>query len=205
MTVEYREIAGYPGYRVGDDGSVWFAWVNTRWGRRLRDTWKRMKPGTHHKGYLYVNLTPAEGGSYKTFRVHRLILGAFVGPCPEGMQCRHLNGIKKDCSLGNLKWGTHEENCEDNRRLGSYTKASRTRWYTHDGKTMCLKDWARHLNVPYTTLYLRIRRLVMSFVDAISAPFEGLSANGGRAKRLTRSTKRSPTAGPGSPHVASTQ
>lgn len=118
-TVEYREIQGFPGYRVGSDGSVWNCWVNCRWGRRMTDRWKRMKPGTHQRGYLYVNLTRI-GERYKTFRVHRLVLAAFVGPCPEGMECRHLNGIKTDCRLENLCWGTGEENRQDNHDAGIY-------------------------------------------------------------------------------------
>lgn len=30
--------------------------------------------------------------------------------------------------------------------------------YTFDGKTMSLKEWARYLDIPYTTLYCRIKR-----------------------------------------------
>jgi len=45
--------------------------------------------------------------------VHRLVLEAFVGPCPEGMQCRHLDGDKTNNSLSNLKWGTPSENNSD--------------------------------------------------------------------------------------------
>jgi hypothetical protein len=123
-TVEYRDIPGFPGYRVGSDGSVWFAWITCRAGRKLTSRWKLMKPGVHRKGYLCVNLTPPEGGRYQTFRVHRLVLGAFVGPCPEGMECRHLNGIKADCRLENLAWGTPEQNRQDSRDLGSYDRGS---------------------------------------------------------------------------------
>jgi len=119
-TVVYEDISGYPGYRVGDDGSVWFAWRTCRSGRRLTDRWKEMKQGTHAKGYRYVNLTPAEGGKYRTFRVHRLVLEAFVGACPEGMECRHRLGIKTDNRLTEISWGTPEENREDNRVLGAY-------------------------------------------------------------------------------------
>jgi len=36
------------------------------------------------------------------------------------MECRHLNGIKADCSLANLAWGTKAENTEDNHRLKVY-------------------------------------------------------------------------------------
>lgn len=45
--------------------------------------------------------------------VHRLVLEAFVGPCPDGMECRHLDGNPTNNKLENLCWGTHEENWQD--------------------------------------------------------------------------------------------
>lgn len=81
-----------------------------------------MKIGVHKRGYCIVNITPFEGRGYKTFRVHRLVLTAFVGPCPEGMECRHLNGNKTDNRLENLCWGTQEENRQDTRDHGTYKK-----------------------------------------------------------------------------------
>lgn len=106
--VTYRVISGYPDYRVGDDGSVW----------RVRtvdsiEQWRRMKTSPNDRGYLRVNLYPSGGGKYRTFRVHKLVLEAFVGPCPEGLESRHRNGIRTDNNLTNLKYGTYEENQED--------------------------------------------------------------------------------------------
>jgi hypothetical protein len=39
-----------------------------------------------------------------------LVLETFVGPCPEGMQCAHLNGDPSDNRLVNLAWVTPTEN-----------------------------------------------------------------------------------------------
>ena len=122
FTPTRKEIAGFPGYQVGDDGSVRYAWTTCRAGRRLGDKWRPMKLSPSSRGYLRVNLTPLEGGSYRTFRVHRLVLEAFVGPCPDGMECRHLNGVKTDNRLDNLSWGTPGENRDDNRALGAYQR-----------------------------------------------------------------------------------
>ncbi len=58
-------------------------------------------------------------------RVHRLVLLVFVGPCPPGMGCRHLNGNPADNRLENLAWGTHTENMADRNRHGNYTRGSR--------------------------------------------------------------------------------
>ena len=37
----------------------------------------------------------------------------FIGPCPAGMEARHLNDVKKDNRLENLRWGTHGDNVQD--------------------------------------------------------------------------------------------
>ena len=51
--------------------------------------------------------------------VHRLVLLAFVGPCPEGMECRHKNRKRDDNRLDNLEWGTPDDQVEDKIRHGS--------------------------------------------------------------------------------------
>ncbi len=135
------------------------------------------------RAYRYVNLTPPEGKRYQTFRVHRLILETFVGPCPEGMECRHLDGNPANNCLNNIAWGTREQNIEDNRKNGSYAKTHRATAFEHDGKTMCLKDWAVHLNVPYSALWQRVSKLGMTFEEAITRPFLGIAGNGKKPKQ----------------------
>jgi hypothetical protein len=49
-------------------------------------------------------------GDRRTVAVHRLILGAFVGPCPEGHEANHKNGDKHDNRVENLEWVTQSEN-----------------------------------------------------------------------------------------------
>lgn len=59
-------------------------------------------------GYLIVNL--AKFGKYKTFKVHRLVAEAFI-PNPENKPCiDHINTIREDNRVENLRWVTHEEN-----------------------------------------------------------------------------------------------
>lgn len=55
-------------------------------------------------GYMEARLT----GHHK--RVHRLVLEAFVGPCPKGYQCDHINAVRDDNRLENLRWVTGREN-----------------------------------------------------------------------------------------------
>lgn len=46
----------------------------------------------------------------RRLRVHRLVLEAFFGECPEGMEANHIDGIKTNNHISNLEWISHEEN-----------------------------------------------------------------------------------------------
>lgn len=51
--------------------------------------------------------------------VHRLMLEAFVGLCPDGYESCHDNGIRFDNKIENLRWDTKESNWEDKRKHGT--------------------------------------------------------------------------------------
>lgn len=107
-TVEYRTLPEFPNYRVGSDGTV----LSNRRGR-----WKALKPGTAKSGYQVVVL--CNDVEQKSVNVHRLVLEAFVGPCPDGMECCHNDGDRSNNGLDNLRWDTHSENCQDASRHGT--------------------------------------------------------------------------------------
>lgn len=113
--VEFRHISGFPGYCVGNDGSVWSCRRQGP-GDYTNDSWHKKKP-SFIDGYAVVTIRTMSDG--RLVKVHRLVLEAFVGPCPKGMQTRHLNGIRNDNHLGNLKWGTSQENALDRNRHGT--------------------------------------------------------------------------------------
>lgn len=71
------------------------------------------------KGYYTLKLprlTP--GRSWKTYKVHILVLEAFTGNRPDGLIARHLNDVKTDNRAENLVWGTYRQNLEDAVRNG---------------------------------------------------------------------------------------
>ena len=105
-----KEIQGYPGYLVTKDGRVWSASRLDGLGRPLPGKW--LRPGKNgKKGYLFVGLH--QNGKARNFLVHRLVLEAFVGPCPAGMEACHNNGVRTDNRVENLRWDTHKRNQND--------------------------------------------------------------------------------------------
>jgi hypothetical protein len=119
--VEYRDVRGYPGYRVGSDGSVWSQRrSNGRGGGFvLTGEWRLLTPQVDRKGYLAV-----KAGS-KTVKVHRLVLEAFVGPCPDGMQACQDDGNPSNNRVKNLRWDTPEANIADRDRHGTTARGVR--------------------------------------------------------------------------------
>ena len=68
-----------------------------------------------HNGYITVGWAQRDGYlqiriSGKTFYVHRLVLETFVGECPEGMECDHIDRNRSNNRIENLRWITVNEN-----------------------------------------------------------------------------------------------
>ena len=95
-------IPGYPDYDVSDEGQV----------RSRRCTKSRiLKHYYHRQGYPTVSLM--REGKRRCKLVHHLVLLAFVGPRPDGMEIRHIDGDVTNNSLSNLAYGTRSENQSD--------------------------------------------------------------------------------------------
>ena len=109
-------ITEYPNYYITRDGRVWSGPRRNLIGRRLKGKWLKSNLGSH--GYATVDLF--KGGKRKTLLIHRLILEAYVGPCPDGMECRHLDGDPVNNNLENLCWGTSFENTRDAIKHGTH-------------------------------------------------------------------------------------
>ena len=62
----------------------------------------------------------------RSLQIHRMVLEAFVGPCPEGMETLHYDDNPENNSLENLRWGTRSENQIDRVRNGRNHNASKT-------------------------------------------------------------------------------
>lgn len=117
MCEKWRDVVGYEGrYRVSDRGNVWSCLTN-----------KLFNPQLTAKGKLQVTLLPDSGkADRRTYLVHRLVLEAFVGPCPEGMVACHWNDLGTDNRLENLRWDTPSANEYDKVRNGRSVQANKT-------------------------------------------------------------------------------
>ena len=67
----------------------------------------------------YPSVRLSQGSRRELAAVHVIELTAFAGPCPPGMQARHLNDIRTDLRWPkNLAWGTPHPNGQDKVRNG---------------------------------------------------------------------------------------
>ncbi len=114
--VRFAPIPGFPGYHASSDGRIWSSisvTVDSPGSLRM------LALRTHWKGYRAVGLM--KDHKKHMFFVHQLVLLAFVGPRPDGMETRHLDGNRENNRLGNLAYGTSVENESDKRRHGTET------------------------------------------------------------------------------------
>jgi hypothetical protein len=129
-TVEYREILGFPGYRIGDDGSVWSCHRRVGRGKgngsytALDGAWKPLKDHATDRGYQCVVLYP-DHGRKRTKRIHQLVARAFIGPCPEGQEVCHFDGNRANNNVSNLRYATRKENHADRERHGNTPRGER--------------------------------------------------------------------------------
>lgn len=127
---EWRPVVGYEGlYEVSNLGRVRSLdrHVAMRWpGHRqmIRGRIKRLHESAP-TGYLATGL--ARDGQKVTKRVHLLVLEAFVGPRPDGMEACHNNGDMHDNRASNLRWDTKRANAQDVLRHGRNFQARKTR------------------------------------------------------------------------------
>lgn len=111
---EWKEVPGYDGkYRISNLGEI----ESSYW-----DYWKSHSIGDNGKGYKTTLLS--RNTKVKCFYVHRLVLEVFAGP-PNGREAAHLDGVRSNNQIDNLRWVTKKENESHKIIHGTLTKGSR--------------------------------------------------------------------------------
>jgi hypothetical protein len=125
----WRPVVGWEGlYDVSDRGRVRTV---ARTGVRRDGSRCPVPPRiralipNQRSGHLYVGLS--DGGRVRQAKVHHLVLEAFVGPCPPGMQCCHFDDDPANNNIRNLRWDTGSANMLDRVRNGRHPMAQKTR------------------------------------------------------------------------------
>lgn len=119
-------------YEVSDLGRV----RRSRPGHGTRPG-RTLKISADKDHYPSVRLS-RPGRRSPTAEVHVLVLRAFQGPCPPGMEARHLNGDKRDARASNLEWNTRLVNAGDRIAHGTVLRGERCPWARLDSATVRL-------------------------------------------------------------------
>lgn len=75
-------------------------------------------------GYPMVKLSKDNAAWH--IHVHRLVLAAFRGPCPDGLVACHNNDVRTDNRLENLRWDTSSANVDDSIINGKHPNTNKT-------------------------------------------------------------------------------
>jgi len=153
MTESWRPVVGWEDlFEVSDHGRV-RALPRTIVHRRKDGKDQVVKRGyLIHRGRLNTGgrrqvTLQRNGESRKALQVHRLVLEAFVGPCPPGMECCHNDGDPTNNVVTNLRWDTPSANARDRVRHGRHEQAE---------KTACIND---HPFDALNTIYTKTQRV----------------------------------------------
>ncbi len=116
----WRPIPGYEQkYHISDRGRIMIVRYKGSPVSKIK------KLGPDKDGYprttLYAN-------GYKNYRVHRLVLLAFIGACPSGAEAAHLDGDPNNNALSNLAYISHRENIHHRIGHGTAPIGERCPW-----------------------------------------------------------------------------
>lgn len=119
---QWMPVVGYEGsYEVSDQGRVRSVERVDTSGRRRRSV--VLKGRLREDGHLDVNLSV--GGRAQNYKIHRLVMRSFGGPCPAGQEVLHADGDGTNNRRANLRYGTRAENNLDAVAHGTHAMTRR--------------------------------------------------------------------------------
>jgi hypothetical protein len=143
----YKSIKDYDNYEVSNMGNV----RNKKTGLILKHSLQN--------GYYCVGLST--NGKSKNFRVHRLIALHFISNPDNKLFVDHINRIRTDNSINNLRWATPSEN-QMNKSVQKNNNSTKTGVY-----------YDKHINRWLVKMYINgIQKHIgnyLNFEDAVIA------------------------------------
>lgn len=163
----WKAISGWEGwYEVSDQGRVRsLDRISIAGGFPATYKGKILATPPGKNGYQTVCLTSPGRRQYRN--VHRLVAEAFIGPCPEGLEVCHQNGVRGDNRAVNLRYDTRSGNAKDRVAHGTASTGEKTRgerngnavltaeavMYIRANPQLSLNTLARELGVRFTTIH----------------------------------------------------
>jgi hypothetical protein len=149
-TEAWLQVVGWESfYEVSDQGRV------RRTARGKGASKFEAKTPTVIGSHAVVSLN-RPGEPTRAFGIHKLMMQAFVGPCPDGMEVRHVDGNGLNNTLDNLEYATKRQNADDRVRDGATT----------------------HLARSFTRAYIRYAGREMTYDLEVAGPWHNFSACG---------------------------
>jgi len=116
----WKKVPGYEDfYEISNHG---------RFAKLLPDG-RQIRKLNSRTPYLSVSVKSLNGQPQKSFYIHKLVAQVFIGPRPDGMVIRHLDGNRYNNKVTNLAYGSNEQNYED-------TKKHKTHWHENNGRAI---------------------------------------------------------------------
>lgn len=106
------------GYAIDEHGNV-FSRRSRNGKGPIKDQWRPVARSVGTHGYYSFM------ADKKRYLVHQVVAHVFHGPCPDGCEVSHKNGIRLDCYWRNLEYLTHAENERMKRLHGTAPRGSR--------------------------------------------------------------------------------
>lgn len=164
---EWRDMSYSPYYKISNYGRVKsIERIIVRSDGYTKSINERiLRPNIGTSGYLYVNCS--KKGKNKTIYIHQAVALAFIGE-PNGMDVDHINSIKTDNRLENLRYLSHFENSSrantgrhKNNSMEKNPRAKHVIGYL-DNKEVEHFDCAKKLTKKYGVHYSSLRRYLQN-------------------------------------------